>query len=177
MNARELQQMSRPELREVMRAGYDIDARALDEREYHGVSLGLPSVVEKLRWKTFIKTFHPDADALPGWNVRVDQRAPFDYTPMLERGAPKTFGFYDVRPLAGYTCDLNHGLMIDYGQRENPLTMRRLRDPIVAVRKGDVSLLLGYSYVDLGSRAFSTPSFFTLERGGKLAHVPARAHP
>lgn len=42
--------------------------------------------------------------------------------------------------------------------------LARLRDPVVALREGSTELLLGASYLSLGSKLVATPSFFTLER-------------
>ena len=42
--------------------------------------------------------------------------------------------------------------------------LRRLRDPLVALRPGDPTRLLGCSWVALGRGHATTPSFFLLER-------------
>jgi hypothetical protein len=68
--------LSRAALRDALRAGHDVDPRALDDTVYRGTSLGLPGVVDRLTWKTFRKVFHRDpiTGALRGYNVRLEQR-------------------------------------------------------------------------------------------------------
>ena len=52
--------------------------------------------------------------------------------------------------------------------------VRRLRDPLVALNPGDPSLLLGWTYLDLGlGLRLGTPSFFSLELDGPLTHSAA----
>ena len=48
------------ELRAHLLAGHPIDPAALDDTEYHGISLGLPGWVDRLTWKKFFKVFHRD---------------------------------------------------------------------------------------------------------------------
>ncbi len=170
MTAADLLTLDRASLMELLRSGHPIDPRALDDTEYHGVSLGLPQVVEALTWKKFKKTFHRDrkTGALRGWNVREEQNG-LD-APWIDRrdksGAPISFGHYQVVDPRGRKmpdgCD--RGLLIDYGRA-------RLRDPIVALQSDDASLLLGWTYVDLGITRVGTPSYFTLTRGGPLSYV------
>jgi hypothetical protein len=156
MIAADLLNLDRSALMDLLRSGHPIDPRALDDTEYHGVSLGLPSVVERLTWKTFKKTFHrdPSTGLLRGWNVHV--------------ASGKTWGHYQVvAPRHRKMCD--RGLLIDYGRA-------RLRDPIVALHQDDVTLLLGWTYLDLGITQVGTPSFFSLTRGAPLAHVVPTSH-
>ncbi len=178
MNAADLLGLPLRELKALMRDGHPIDPSALDDREYRGVSLGLPGFVERLTWKTFKKVFHrdPDTGALRGWNVRIRQTGlepPFE--PKTKGGAPVTFGHYGVVPLEGARLPfaIEHGLLIDYGLGGNAALdpMRRIKDPIVALRAGSAELLLGFSYVDLGGPVLSTPSFFSLERDVALTHT------
>lgn len=184
MRARELLDLGTRELAELVRGGHPIDPRELDDREYRGVSLGLPAFVDRLAWKTFKKVFHRDVDtgALRGWNMRIEQtglEAPFE--PKTKDGAPVTFGHYGVRDLAGVRLpfEIEHGLLIDYGLGGNAFfdPMRRVKDPIVALNAGSADLLLGFSYVDLGGFVLSTPSFFSLERDVALTHVAAPPRP
>jgi len=169
---------------DLLEAGHPIAEEALAGQEYRGVSLGLPSVLEKLTWKKFRKAFHRDAGGqLRGWNVRLEQdglAAPD--RPKEKGGQPFTFGHFAVVPLAGYTplryrgrrVRVPAGRMLDYGKGGNGLDpIRFLRDPIVAVHEGDPSLLFGWSYLDLGLRRVPTPSFFTLEMAGPVTHVPS----
>ena len=51
--------------------------------------------------------------------------------------------------------------------RSSPLS--RVGDPIVALRRDDATLLLGWSYLDLGFSRLGTPVFFSLERHGPLS--------
>ena len=64
--------------------------------------------------------------------------------------------------------------MIDYGLGDNPRLdpIRRGRDPLVALEKGSVERLLGWTYLDLGVGRVGTPSYFLLEREGPLSYVP-----
>ncbi len=166
--------MNRRQLAEAMRQGHPIDASALDDSAYRGISLGLPRWAERLSWKTFQKTFHrdPATGALRGWNVRVEQHgldAPS--TALVRRGAPFTFGHYVVTALPAKTPrGIERGLLIDYTPAGGLAS--RVRDPIVAVDEGSAALLLGWSYVDLGVVRVPTPSYFLLEREGPLAYVP-----
>jgi len=154
--------------------------------EYRGVSLGLPTFVEKLTWKKFKKVFHrdPATGRLRGWNVRVVQNGLDEpWEPQIKRGEPVTFGHYEVVDPAGHSvpsgCD--KGLLIHYGLGGNRRRdgLGRLRDPIVALQPGSVELLLGWSYLDLRLRRVPTPSFFSLERDGALTHrvQPPRPSP
>lgn len=173
-------ELGRKELGELLATGHAIDAAALDDTEYRGISLGLPNVIERLSWKTFQKTFHrdPATGALRGWNVRIEQRGLDAPSVPLRRkdGLPHTFGHYRVVPLGRTPQPCGPGLLIHYGLGGNGRLdpMSRLRDPIVALEAGSVERLLGWTYVDLGPRQVGTPSYFLLEREGKLSHV---AHP
>ena len=178
VTAPELWKMSRKELGVLLQRGHAIDPGALDDTEYRGVSLGLPSIIERLSWKTFKKVFHrdPETGALRGWNIRLEQTG-VDGPPEPLRdgdGQPRTFGHYHVTvlPQTGVPMPVGPGLLIDYGLGENGLDpIARLRDPIVAINEGSADLLHGWSYVDLGFRSISTPSFFSLERDCRLTHV------
>lgn len=186
MNAETIRRMGPEGWLELLRRGHAIDEDALAGHEYRGVSLGLPRFVEKLTWTKFRKAFHRDAEGGPlrGWNVRLEQNgldAPD--RPKRRRGEPFCFGHFAVRPLAAYALGryrgrrvaVPEGLMLDYGRGGNGLDpIRFLRDPIVAVRADDPTLLFGWSYLDLGIRRLPTPSFFTLERAGRITHVPRR---
>jgi hypothetical protein len=171
--------MSARELHALLEAGHPIDPAALDDTEYRGISLGLWGWVEKLSWKTFMKTFHrdPETGRLRGWNVRMKQNGlegPFE--PMEDKGVPKTFGHYEVVACDAYRVPkgCEHGLLIHYGLGEKNASVdpvRRVRDPLVALEPGSAELLLGWSYVDTGISLVSTPSYFLLERHGPLTHI------
>jgi hypothetical protein len=182
MNTHDFLSLSRNELRRMLEGGHPIDPHALDDSQYRGVSLGLPSPMVKLTWLTFRKTFHRDKNtgALRGWNVRMEQTGlDGERKPMLDRsGMPRCFGFYGVRRASEYAnlpIAAQHGLMIDYslGQENARLDpVRRGRDPLVALEKGSVERLLGWTYLDLGAVRVGTPSYFLLERDGVLSTLP-----
>jgi hypothetical protein len=167
--AREFLQLDRGALRQRLRAGHPIDPHALDNSEYRGVSLGLPEAIVARTWLTFRKSFARTAQGtLRGWNVRMlqtgldgERRAMTD-----ARGNPKCFGHYLVRDVASYRAPLapEGALLIDYG-------WTGMRDPLVALRPGDASALLGFTYVALGPLRIETPSFFLLEREGPLSYL------
>lgn len=168
----------------ALRAGHPIEQGALDDTEYRGVSLGLPAFVERLTWKTFQKVFHrdPATGRLRGWNVRVEQRGlDAQSVPLRRRGEPVTFGHYEVVPLdpARAPKGLATGLLLDYGlgggARLAPVGL--VRDPVVAVNLGSAGLLLGWTWIELGSLQIGTPSFFLLERERALTHRVAPPHP
>ena len=74
MNLDDLVAMSADELDRVMRNGHPIDLDVLADREYEGVSLNLPALLERLTWVKFAKVFHREEDgSLRGWNCRVVQ--------------------------------------------------------------------------------------------------------
>lgn len=162
----------------LLRAGYAIDPARLDDHEYRGISLGLPAFVERMTWKTFQKTFHrdPETGNLRGWNVRVEQRGlDAESTPQKGKdGERVTFGHYRVVPIDPDRTPrgVKTGLLLDYGQGQNPLfdLTSAARDPLVAVNEGSVDLLLGWSYLEIGPLHLGTPSFFALEREGPLTH-------
>lgn len=139
-------------------AGHPIAPEQLAGAEYHGTSLGLPRFVEQLTWKWFIKAFVRDGDRVRGWNVRVDQSAP--WSPRLRKGAPITFGhFVAVRD--------GDRTMLDYSvgnRRLDPIAT--LRDPLVALDPGSADRLLGVSLIQLAGTRVPTPAYFLLERGG-----------
>ncbi|MEZ4443955.1 MAG: hypothetical protein R3B72_33080 [Polyangiaceae bacterium] len=157
----------------VLAEGAPVDPDVLADHDYHGVSLGLSQVVERLTWKTFKKVFHhdPERGVLRGWNQRVEQhgaRGPF--VDRQRRGRPITFGHFHVVPPEGVPAGCDRGLLIDYGAGSNhPLDpVGRLRDPIVSLDGGASHRLLGWTYVLLGKLRIPTPSYFYLERGAPL---------
>ena len=178
MTLEDLLAMSNRELAGTLGAGHPIDAAALDDTQYRGVSLGLPGWLVSLTWLKFMKTFHRDpvTGRLRGWNVRIAQDgldAP--WSPLETAGVPSTFGHYEVVAAQGRRMPkgTDGGLLIDYGAANAWLDPTRLvRDPLVAVNAGDATLLLGWSYIDLGVLV-PTPSYFALQLDGALAHVVA----
>ncbi|MDQ3298587.1 MAG: hypothetical protein M3619_18530 [Myxococcota bacterium] len=150
-------------------SGHPVAPDQLADREYRGTSLGLPRWIDRLAWKTFTKVFVADADRVRGWNVRVDQAAP--WTPRERAGVPWTFGHFAAVREGEHT-------LLDYGRggnrRGDPIAM--LRDPVVSLASGSADRLLGRSLVQLGSRRAPTPSYFLLEYAGDRAagaHVSA----
>lgn len=167
--------MNAEALDRAMRQGAPVDREALRDRIYDGVSLNLPSLVEKLTWVKFAKVFKSDGDGLRGWNCKVEQTA-LDAPWVLRQrgGTPETYGHYRVVSTAGYTMPRPYGAgdcMLDYGLGGNPRLdpSARVRDPVVALDERS-ELLLGWSYVDLGVARTPTPSYFVLRRGAPLDH-------
>jgi len=180
MTAGDLINVGRPVLRGLLASGYPIDPDALAGWRYRGVSLGMAGIVDQLAWKTFVKAFQrdPGASFVRGWNVRIRQTGfggPIE--PLVKDGKPFTFGHFRVVDPRGYRMPdgSDRGLLLDYGLGGNaPLDpATRLRDPIVALVPGDASLLLGWTYLDLGVVDVPTPSFFTLERHSPIDAVVA----
>ncbi len=169
--------------RQLLAEGHPIDPEALAGAAYRGTSLGMPALFDRLAWKTFQKAFHRVDGRVVGWNVRVEQRgvgAPS--VPLRGRdGLPVTFGGFEVLPAAGrgVPAGCDRGLLLDYGRGGNhPLDPTSwLRDPLVAVRREDSTLLFGWSYVSLFGLAVGTPSFFVLEREHEVRHVPRFGRP
>ena len=177
INRDDLLQMNRGELRATLRAGHPINADDLADREFKGVSLGLPGIVEQLTWKKFTKVFHRDdgRGVLRGWNVRIVQDGlDASWKPMTRRGKPRTFGHFRVRQAGEQKVPdgCSRGLLLDYGAGLNPAfdPISALRDPLVAVNDGSSDLLLGWSYLAVAGTHVPTPSYFSLERGERLTH-------
>lgn len=149
-------------LRARMDAGHPVRAADLPSGWYRGVSLGLPAWVDRLAWKTFAKTVHREGDAVRGWNVRLEQDGiGAEPRPRLRRGRPRVFGHYAV-------VDDGGGVVLDYGRGRGPRLDpgRLMRDPVVALRAGEPTLLLGRTWLALGPLRLPTPSFFVLEYAG-----------
>jgi hypothetical protein len=150
---------SRGQLAALMAASRPAEPRQLAGWAFRGTSLGLPAWVDRITWKTFGKSFVTDGAGVRGWNVRIDQRDPWSWTPRMRRGGPDTFGPFDVIR-EGKTTLLRYG--------------RLLRDPLVALDDtGD--RLLGMSLVDLGGVRLPTPSYFLLERGQPIGQAVTTA--
>jgi hypothetical protein len=168
-SVRDVLDLSRRELAELLAGGHPIDAEALDDTEYRGVSLGLGRLIEALTWKTFAKTFHrdPETGRLRGWNVRLAQTG-LD-GPIEPR---RTFGHYEVVGATERSVPTKWraGLLLDYAAPGNGRfdPIRLVRDPLVALEAGSPDLLLGATYLQVGRLTIPTPSFFVLERLGPL---------
>lgn len=183
MNAGELLDADHRTLRALLASGHPIDPDAIAGWQYRGVSLGMPAIIDRLAWKTFVKAFHrdPGVGFVRGWNVRIRQTGVLGpVEPMRRRGTVFAFGHFRVVDPRGYRmpAGTDRGLLLDYGLGGNAMLdpTTRLRDPIVALEAGSADLLLGWSYLDLGVGNVSTPSFFTLERHAPVTDpVAARA--
>ncbi len=158
--------------------GHAVDPRALEGWVYRGTSLGLPRAIERLTWKTFQKTFwrDPRTGRLLGWNVRLEQDgidAP-SRPKRDRRGAPVTEWPYEVVAPGGEPMPpgFDRGLVIDYGRAPNPLSMRAMRDPLVALSAGSADELIGVSYALVFGRPVETPTYFTLVRDHPIDFVP-----
>jgi hypothetical protein len=163
------------QLLELLRGGHPIDPDALRDREYHGTSLGLPRLVERLTWTRFFKVFEGAPDgSLRGWNCSAVQATEGPWTLKRRRGHPLCYGWYRVLPTSGRRLPwgTSQGLLIDYGEAGNRRLdpLNRVRDPLVSLDEGQADRLLGFSYVELGPMLVHTPAFFLLERGGPLSH-------
>lgn len=177
--ARELRTASTRELRDAIVRGHPLDPSALAGWVYRGTSLGLPSLIERITWKTFQKTFHrsPTSGRILGWNVRLEQDgidAPS--RPRMRHGQPVTEGNYEVISPAGVPMPrgFDRGLVIDYGRAPNPPGVFGLvKDPLVALSPGSVDELLGVSYLVIAGRCIETPTYFTLVREAPVGEVPA----
>jgi hypothetical protein len=180
-NARDLRHASRRELRQHILDGHPVDPSALEGWAYRGTSLGLPSFVERLSWKTFQKTFYrePVSGRLVGWNVRLEQDgidAPS--RPKLRDGVPVTEWHYEVLEPTGVPMPrgFDRGLVIDYSRAAHPpFSMRFMKDPLVALAKGSADELIGVSYVVIAGGCIETPTYFTLEREHRIEYVPPEA--
>lgn len=168
----------RAALLDTLRAGHTPDPDALADQMYVGISLGMPGWVDRLAWKTFLKTFHrdPHSGQLRGWNVRLHQDG-IGAPPrkMQRRGQPLSFGHYRVRDLAPDEAPrgLKSGLLLDYGAGGNPAwdAVGLVRDPLVSLDPDDPSVLLGWTYLTLLGQTVPTPSFFLLQHAGSLDHI------
>ena len=175
MKANDVWRLSRPELAGLLAGGFAVDVEALRASSFRGVSLGLPGWVERLTWKEFRKEMFTDdaTGRVAGRNVRVISRAELvsiedgaaPPTARVKNGAREVFGPFGVRALTETTYPCRDGVLLDYGLGHPAYhPMARLRDPLVALRKGATELLLGASYLSIGGALLPTPSFFTLER-------------
>ena len=176
--ARDLRHASTAELRDLIVHGHPIDPAELEGWTYRGTSLGLPSAIEKITWKTFQKTFHrdPDTGRLVGWNVRLEQDgidAPS--RPKLKDGVPVTEWHYEVVSPEGVPMPkgFDRGLVIDYSRGPNPPgVVRAVKDPLVSLSPNGADELLGVSYVVVLGKTIETPTYFTLEREARTEYVP-----
>lgn len=174
----DLLQMDGDDLFAVMKRGNPLDVDAMSDTTYTGVDLSMPALFHKLMWKSFRKTFHRDpvTGVLRGWNVRVEQTGWDTPPPAMtnKRGAPITFGHYEVREAAGvaFPRDWEGGHYLDYRVAGNKFfdTPARLGAcPLVSVNEGDSSLLLGWEVFKAGPLTVSIKDFWLLKLEGQLA--------
>jgi len=167
-----LRKMSTAELHRVFEHGHGIRIESIGDADYRGVSLGLPHIVERMFWTTFVKSFRWRAEErrLQGWNVRLKQTGlGGPVCPLRDRsGALASFGPFEVLSgsgSGGIDEDTCSGLVLHYGLGApggySPL--RLLRDPIVSLDSGSTQWLLGRTFIDLGF-SLPTPSYFVLEK-------------
>ena len=176
--------LDRKALAQALYGGHAVDTESLAGWLYRGVSLGLPSWVDRLAWKTFAKTFYrdPESGVLRGWNLRLEQTGlEGAIQPLKQNGVDFHFGHFQVRPLSEYTLPwpIREGCMLDYGLGGNARfdPVGSLRDPLVSIDSRRSDLLLGWSYVELGFRRIATPSYFVLERAEPLKNIFAPSNP
>jgi hypothetical protein len=178
----ELRAATRADLTALLARGSAVDAAAIAGWVYRGTSLGLPRWMEALSWISFQKVFFRDdaSGRVMGWNVRLEQTGLHGPSrPETDRrGAPLRFGGFEVHPIdAPPPRPVPEGaLLLDYGRaaRSGLDPLRVVRDPIVALAPGSADVLLGWSYLAIGS-GVSTPSYFLLEREHELDHDPPDA--
>ena len=167
-SAAEMTKLSRSQLHHLMLQGHPIDPRELAGWAYHGVSLGLPRWLERVTWKTFTKAFVYDAGYVRGWNIKMKQTGEAGpRIPITKNREPKVFGAFDVQAKDRHELrnEFPEALVLNYGTPKNSdFGLRTLRDPLVAIKEGDSTLLLGCSWLRVSGRNFPTPSYFTLER-------------
>ncbi len=163
--------MSDPELANQLRDGLPVRIDQIVGWQYRGTSLGLPTWIERLTWKQFIKVFHKDDHGRArGWNVRCHQDG--KWTPKVVRSVPVTFGHFAIAPAPARYALPPGALLLDYGAGGNGVSATvLLRDPLVAL-DDRADRLLGCSLVELAGRLVPTPSYFLLERFHHVEHVP-----
>lgn len=147
-------------LYKLFQQGSSVDPSWLQDREFHGWSVGQPRIVTRLTWLHFKKVFRREPDGrLRGWNVAVAQDGSFQ--DVEQKGIRSTYGHYEV-------VHQGHRTVIDYrlggNLRRDPLGL--LVDPIVTLTPGSADLLLGYTEVGV-----PTPTFFALVPGEPLTYA------
>ncbi|MBM4341835.1 MAG: hypothetical protein FJ100_00455 [Deltaproteobacteria bacterium] len=179
MNLAEFRSWSKPQLADALAAGHALAPGDLAGWQYQGISLGLPRWVERLTWSVFVKAFAADGDRVVGWNVRIVQgddrllEADAQLVLRSRAGKPWEFGHFHVTQLdewqrtrARLRRPCGPGVMLDYVHPRNAAVdpTRLVRDPLVALRPNDPTLLLGVSLVEVAGRHWPTGSWFVLQR-------------
>lgn len=149
----DLTPLSTSDLRVLFDRGEPVPARELEGRCFRGISLGLPSWLERLTWKTFAKVFIAEGGRVRGFNLRIEQRGL--EPPYRVRQRRARFGEFEV-----IETDTAY---VDYAP-ENPWwsPMSRVRDRLVALGDGRI---LGRALVRALHRELGTPSYFVLTPG------------
>lgn len=171
--------MDRHQLRGLIDRAHPLDHDVLLGRQYLGIDLSLPPLVNRLLWKTFRKTFVRDevTGGLRGWNVRMEQRGWDPDTPQEPRttpdGQPWTFAHYAVADARGkrFPGGWSGSDVLDYGVMGNPLGEALAYTPLVAVNPGDMELLLGWEIFKVGPLFLPLPDFWALRYDGPVQHV------
>ena len=175
----DLMAMDREALHATLCAGHPVDPAALAETQCLGVALMAP-LLQKLLWTTFRKTFTREGmpgGRLRGWNVRMQQTGvDGPRQPRLDRkGQPVTFGHYVLTPADGlrFPGGWTGGWYLDYAAGRNaPWDLGRFgATPLVAVNRGDPTLLLGWEVFRLGPAWLPLPLYYALRVDGPLEHV------
>lgn len=182
----DLLKLDNAQLHRIVARAHPLDLDAIAGRQYQGVDLSLPPIVNKILWKTFRKTFHrdPGSPVVRGWNVRMEQRGiDGERVPMRGRdGKPITFGHYHVCSAAGiaFPRGWKGAHYLDYRVAGNkPLDWPANAGfcPLVAVNEGSMELLLGWEIFKIGPLAVPLPDYWALRLEGPLEEVVSRPCP
>lgn len=177
----ELLNMSKQEIAQVFLNGYPINTEELNNTQYLGIDVGMPSWFHRFFWKTFRKTFYKDSKTgiLRGWNVKLEQtgvEGPF--TPKKNNnGEDLSFGHYHVLSAKGkkFPKGWQGADYLDYGVAGNktgdPATLGYC--PLVAINEGSTELLLGWEVFKIGSLFIPLSDYWILKKEGPLEKVVA----
>ncbi len=177
----DLMSMNARELHAVLLAGHPLDVDALAGHQYLGVDLSLPGWARKLLWHTFRKTFRREGDVVRGWNVKMEQNGmDGPQAPLTNRRGEVTFGHYLIQESpGGFPKGYEGAHFLDYGRAGNTFfdVARLGYTPLVAVREGDMNLLLGWEVFRLGPLMLPLPLYWALRLDGPLQRIvpPPRA--
>lgn len=170
--------MDRHQLHAIIERALPLDLDALAEKQYQGIDLSLPPIMNRLLWKTFRKTFHRDAPDAPvrGWNVRMEQTGiDGPREPRQKNGKTWTFAHYEVRSAFGlrFPRRWEGPYYLDYGLEGNPFGENLGYTPLVAVNEECMDLLLGWEVFKLGPIFIPLPDYWALRLEGPLEEVVA----
>ncbi len=177
----ELLQMSKEEIKQVFQNGHPINTEELDNTQYLGIDVGMPSWFHRFFWKTFRKTFYrdPKSGILRGWNVKLEQtgwKGPLS-AKKNKNGEDLSFGHYHLLPAKGkkFPKGWQGADYLDYGVAGNktgdPAALGYC--PLVAVNEGSTELLLGWEVFKLGPFFIPLNDFWILKKEGPLQHIAA----